>query len=133
MSIVPCPMSNLSRASLPYPFTSLPPGTGVERIQPILEQRIHCRKIRAITHGCRSREIRGNLLRDLAGSSPFRSALERDHEVNGTETIDIVAERRVEDAPLSVAERHQHRLIPTGSTVGRVGVRRTEDGHVFPG
>ena len=61
-----------------------------------------------------------------------RAALERGDEVHRAQRADVVSERGVKHASLSVAEHHELRFVAAGALVRGIGKGRGQDGHVPP-
>ena len=95
--------------------------------------RVHGDDVSAVTDGIGGGEAGRDFLRHLAGCRPFDAALVDYDAIDGGERVHVVSESGVEDAAFAVAENHQAGLIHAGAFVGRVRVRRGEDGHVFAG
>ena len=68
--------------------------------------------------GCR--KIGWNLLGYFARGRPFGAALKRRTESDAIQGHDIMPQRRMEDAPFAIAERHQQRLIVARALIVRV-------------
>src|SRR5271165_6974773 len=112
-----------------------PAGSGriTQCIQTVLVVRIHRGDIAPVCNHGSGRKHRRNFLRDFPRCGPLRPPLERNHETNATERINVVTESRMKHPSLAVAEREENRLIVTGSVILGVGISGREHGHVFAG
>src|ERR1041385_4065639 len=89
----------------------------VERVQPVLEVRIHGGDICPVADRVCGWKIQRRPLGHFSGGRPLGPTLQRGDEAYATEGVDVVPHGRVEYAAFAVGEHHQLGFVAAGSVI----------------